>query len=126
MRPYDRGVKKMSGQDIKPGWGGQFVRTLAELRYMEPASDRRNDRRCDPLFATQLILQIAQERSQEESWQRLVGRAAQGPHLACGRGRLPDIAGAQRRRGPARLLCPETVSSGSAFGAAETVTRSSI
>ena len=94
-RPYDCGVKKLSGQNIQPGLGGQFVRTQAELRYMEPARDRRNDRRCDPLFATQLILEIAEERSLEQPLQRFVERAAQGPDLACGQG---DGHGASIRR----------------------------
>jgi len=40
---------------------GQFARDLVGLAYMESSSEGRSDRRFDPLFAMQLLLEIAQD-----------------------------------------------------------------
>jgi hypothetical protein len=49
--------QKIERTKSEPGLGGQFVPDPAGSRYMESASERRSDRRLDPLFATQLLLE---------------------------------------------------------------------
>jgi hypothetical protein len=53
-------VKILIGQKFNPDWVDNL--SAAGSRYMESASERRSDRRLDPLFATQLLLEIAQGR----------------------------------------------------------------
>jgi hypothetical protein len=47
-------VKRLIGQKFNPDWVDNLF--AAGSRYMESASERRSDRRLDPLFATQLLL----------------------------------------------------------------------
>ncbi len=66
-------VNNLVGQKLDPGCGGRIVLDLAARCRMEPTSDRR----LEPLFATQLFLELAQERFCERTVRKVVERAVE-------------------------------------------------
>ncbi|MCL4789945.1 MAG: hypothetical protein KJ070_24720, partial [Verrucomicrobia bacterium] len=63
----------MNGQNIEPGLVGFFVRDLTISGRMEATSDRRFDAN----LGTQLLLELAQEKSLEPLLKKLVAYAVE-------------------------------------------------
>ena len=67
------GVNNLVGQKHDLGLGGQIVLDLAACCRMDPTGHRR----FDLLFATRLLLELAQERSLELTRRKAVERAVE-------------------------------------------------